>query len=1605
MSFIRNFIKIIGIYVPCVTSLLIPREVIASRLEAPHNVSYLKLLLKNPFHFDRDADPMLVDRFQRFHARVDEKWTEHGLRTKVRKLVQSHEPMNAEVFAEIVERAHEALQLRDALELWVAQVGRTSSQGLGTIARFMSEVYVPMLAVQAEGRLFPEVRGLKLTAALWPHFGLGESSLEDFMGDQKPQLRRPAAEMEAGQSASDTEYFLNSVSPLLDERLKAYANSLQQSAQRSSRIAEIQIELERLRASNPNAGGRRVLSPQEREARAKASEDRTKRIAALEQELRRLGNGERLAQIDAEIKKIQRSGGTLQSTVYTPYGATIPLRILSEAERKKIEELRLERARLTPEAQKKEVVEFFAEASKLTTLQLMIKQIQFYQELADVSNPLPMGDIAPACLASYKELTPTLRFQLASKEERLFNMEMFLANNGLLFSESEHLKQEDFENFFLSTKDRDPFKGYYAGLMPFHQVRVAQQGKRYANNEKPQEDWSDLMNPASQPSWQDLGPPSFDDVEHFQDVLSFMLPEATKHLQNEDAEEFNSVISILPPPAIEVEEGDEHYMDFLQAQEWVGLTPYLRDKLMEKGKTRDQWVSIVPKDVLTAITENKISVDFPSFYGSEAYKQWALRLMFRALNQDKVGLEVVSYLCRPVSNSNYVSMSYGAPENIDDSPRFTPDFCRSQSSPKELLMHLKKILRPFEDNGPFVPPALSYAQNLRKDWGNLRSLWNHLKARGDLDNLEGEQGPNMNEYTFIRNQYGANPWVMLRLSVLIKLSELRAAPATTSAASERGRGGAMAPNSAQLQALNQRSRLRKALEALPLADAQKPLRPAYGNSIYTKQDEGWKFWKDQRDKNFYKIWDSIERKYHDNNAHIFRAKVDRSSDWDHYSLMERLETRSLLTQDDVKRVIDEYKLEKRGVDPKEMHELLQYARESDDANKFELIKKIMETPGERAKHEELLQDFIFRQGQEDAFDDPRDIKLAFFRRDASYKFPLMTQVLKIAGMKRTEELKKNMQPLCALNASDEKDWDKLMSMTGETQKMFNSAFGLDGIPPEVIKFYDRGEGGLFGMHPRDVTNMGLMIGGFVGLAIAGGMCASGVGSVAGCPLMVTLLTVSAAGALSYSTADFIIFSVQEAMGREERMRLGNTFEQLGFSNKESVDRMKGRGWWGVAFEVVTAATMFVPIGLAIKVAGRTTIGALLTRAAKLEGLAKPGLETTRTVFEVVDAKAAEVTLRLVEKAPKTGTILSRFFARLREYTKKGNFLHALKKDFADDIVVNASPELLNQQTGKVLADYFNGNKQAFVNFVQRNVGLKFERIEKLILKAEKTGDPKYLAKLEEYFHGMHLKPDRLEHFKAELVKEKRILSGLAADLAKKDGPELAEYLARHADLLAPLLSDFTYHWWRVPGYAVYLVFFQGSPWAYTNKPFAQWLTSRAFVKHVFASREKLMIHYLRRQAQEGLELTSRVAMFNQLSLFQTAENLATRVASNMANSSDQALKNLGDKALTEWKLYRKQIAQRVLDANPDAKLDLAKVERLIFNPTADELEEARALLKKTRPETLFGFQASTENMDRVLMRLSKESRNLDQQADYIALLAQRVKLLNIPIRSHEVLAY
>jgi hypothetical protein len=485
-------------------------------------------------------------------------------------------------------------------------------------------------------------------------------------------------------------------------------------------------------------------------------------------------------------------------------------RVQAVARADRIRVLEAELAKSRPQnkkQQEKDIVHFFAEASKLTTLQLMLSQIHFYQHINDRPEPVDLGRSAPACIRSYQELKPVLRFQVGSKEERLFDLENFLVNSGLIFKETNpddfYQQQREgevipevgggldaFNDFFLADLGRDPLQGFYTGMLPFYQMRVAQQGKLYTTGENPAPDWTDLRNPNGRMTFRELGVPAFDDLEHFHDVFEYLMPKAMSKLEPEDFDIFQNVVSVIPKPLGESPAfGEEGFFEYQAALEWVGLTPYFRDKLVAANRDSEKWVGILPLDVFTVLTENKINVDFPAFYSPEPYKQWALRLMYQALTKDDKGPSTVRYLCRPRPNNASYSMSFGmsyglgSMQNVDTSPRFSQDFCR-RGSEDQILSTVVAALAPFEERGPFIPPTLSYSQNLRSIWGDLRPLWDHLRDSGSLNYIPDEQGPVFNELTFVRAQYKMNPWVALRLSVLTKLHELRNHPAPA-----RARGG------------------------------------------------------------------------------------------------------------------------------------------------------------------------------------------------------------------------------------------------------------------------------------------------------------------------------------------------------------------------------------------------------------------------------------------------------------------------------------------------------------------------------------------------------------------------------------------------------------------------------------------------------------------------------------------------------------------------------------------------------------------------------------------------------------------------------------------------
>ncbi len=257
-----------------------------------------------------------------------------------------------------------------------------------------------------------------------------------------------------------------------------------------------------------------------------------------------------------------------------------------------------------------------------------------------------------------------------------------------------------------------------------------------------------------------------------------------------------------------------------------------------------------------------------------------------------------------------------------------------------------------------------------------------------------------------------------------------------------------------------------------------------------------------------------------------------------------------------------------------------------------------------------------------------------------------------------------------------------------------------------------------------------------------------------------------------------------------------------------------------------------------------------------------------------------------------------------------------------------------------------------------------------------------------------------------------MVQALLQDMSRLKGPELASYIAKHADTLAPLLSEFTFHWWRVPGYAVYMVFFQGAPWAYSNQMLLKGLTGRAFIKHAFASREKLLYHMYRRQAQEGLELGSHAVMFDQLKLLHSSQSLLFKTATELAEGGDKVAGELSDKLLKDWQAYRTDVAGRIarkLHGERVTPQIIKEVEKKIFETVTSEMVEARRLTRKLSPQELFDIKDYGENVDLLLKRLSTETRNLDKLSDYVALLTQRVKMLaarqDFGRAGHEVISY
>jgi len=1701
--------------------------------------------MKDPNSFNKDANQKLVAHYKEFRKSIEHGWFQDGLDFKLRKLVDARAPLTDEVLVDVMQAGVRAIELRRVTERWGRTQEPSSPEVYGTLFSYFSNVYVPLMTAASKGKFYPRLRELDLDQSLLPQIFLPPEVLQL---TQSVLIRNPAGVLQAGQAAKQDPADPNDygyVEPVINENLEALAAMLKSAAEEQAAIAKAMQDRNKLMSSRPApprySRSRKALTEAQKRSRAAAYENYKKRLAEWEEQVRAEDRKFEAAKKVYEDLLGQRPQAPRHGRTNAFTSAATKKRIAdskaAHARRvdewqKKVDEARIEMEKIKPSTgmlswlgQKtgaseesaqsileKKQVRLYAEAAKLTTVQLMIKQLYFYKEMIKDFEPYNMEQWGPTCRKEYKVLPDQLRFQYEPDDARWAYMEKHLAQNGLMFSERDEVREEvddqgtvhevrepmmneDFANFYLNDRGRDPFKGNITGNMPFHMLRTAEQGVRYALGEEPMKELSDLKQPYLKFNWKDLGVPAFDDLRHFNDVLQVFLEEAFSKLENEEqVKVFNDVTQIMVAPQGGFpKRGEEESMEdfqvreeaFILASSYAGFTPYLAEKMQEMELEPEQWLRAVPRDVFFVWTENQIVMDFPPFYGPESYKQWALRNLYKALDRGQLKASTIKELCTPVSSSGYGTYTpYGymggssAAAAALAAPKFSKDFCEKLSK-RGGVEYLKDILRPFDDRSPYLPPVAAYDSDLRQHWGELRGLWKKFQS---MDTWDEEEFPSkFNEWTFINTQFGQNPWIMLRISVMAKLWELENGTWTGKPKPESSttkRHGRQRQTPAQLKAIHSRNALKKAFKKLPLADKDIAVQPMYANHVIHRNEEMWKVWKDAEEKRLFKLWEKIEHQFHQSNAYLYKLPTNRNrrSFQDTYGYLEILQRKALYTDDDVKRIINGFDLEQQGVDTSEMYELLDLAKNNENSQKFEVLDKILKSPGDTDKHERLLEEYLFENGDDETFATPKDVTLTFLRRQQDFQYPLMTQVVKSSAKRRIEELSKDLEKICKLDPDNDDDWDNLMSMTSKTQLLFNEHFKMEGIPESVTKFYTRTT-----KHDKlDYLFIGMMVIGFIGLMMSSAACASGILSVAGCPFAGVILTMMAG-----STAGFIGNSIVQAVQKSDRMALGSRFKEMGFSDIEAVNRRRGRGWFGVAFEVVTGATMFVPIVLAGKVFFRTTVAALMRRSAIRKGVAKT-VDPARTAFDIIEVQKAMKTAKLVETVPSTGRTISRVMNAVGKAAKPSTYKNWWAKNIVDDVVIDFTKETVDKNLGKVLADWFANSPKKFHTFLKKDIDIKFKKMDKLIEKAEKAisqaektklvyGDTtfgplrtvkwafqpqhwfsksqdKYVQKLAKYFNALDDEAS-LALIKKEVAKEKKIITAMMNDMGKPGmSLRMGEYMGKHMDTVAPILSDVIYKVHRIPHYLLYVMFFQGTPYAYPRfLKMGQWFSRRAFVKHVFASREKLLSQIMRKEATEFLGMGGEVMAVDMIRLLRAGQTTILAQSAELgAREADDVAKKLAQSLKTDWYAYRKEVAKRtfesknpgvdidalsksILDEADEAKRaakvdqlekavnDINDLEKLIFDSdvsTEVGRQIARNALKgngwmkagffrgKIGEEKILDYRNYGESLDILMKRLSKDTHDLDSFSDYVQLTILKIKALSAKGRkTHEVVPY
>jgi hypothetical protein len=1496
-------------------------------------------VLTNPRSLESLVDKKLRADMERFERKIVGFEERPGWLGRAIKHNDSGRSVDRAFATRIVGAQAEAYGFKKRVDAIVAEFGTSSGQSYGALLLYTRHVFFPtkrlMDVLDEEERLRPRDVILALLPA-WDGLGLEDG------------VRVPAAAMPAGEGAavdaSDADTYYEDVVATLNERLRPLAEELKAALDFVKAYNELKAEADKPLPQRPTQpGGRGYRAVQ----------------ITPEQAAKREADFQRRLQAAKDMKEKAKSmKGSLETN-------------------------------------KEKIKMLYVEAVRLTTIQLMLSQVETYKQQLNDPTPLDLRRHAPKCIARYKNALPDkLHFQPITEENRELGLLTFLASNGLIHrpiaatenpetGEATPVFLPEFEDTYLFVRNRDPIRGGISGQLPFRHARIAQQGVQFSKGDDPLRDLVDdpFGTKNAKEDFKFLGEPAFDDLTDFRDIWAIKLTEAMDGLNEQEREFALEVLDVAKPePRFSVDENGEiveREEDPLESF-YLGRSKFLVRRLKEGNHNPAEWWRALPGTMNVALRLNELKIDFPPFYGPDSYKQWAMRLLYHGLAKAAQGDQIdKSNILRLRSQICY--RLYGQ-TIIEDNP-----MCGRLAGYNEVSKvtdAMREILRPFTDPGMLVPPSQVYDSDLRRIWGDLRSLWIVLRDRGHLNGIEEEASPVLNEWEFIDNQIEYNSWASLRVAALLAIEDVKAGKVPGLRGYARPAQGRA---EMQGRGRDNGSYLKQAFEKMGLL---KPIGPFMGNRLL-----------DEDQKTL--AWSQIVALHDEANGYSFRRGHHDARDY--YGIYEVVAGRTLLTSSQIENTV--FRPYLPNEDLTETRAEIAEADQADDSRRFKMLMNVWQKRGRVEEQEAIVSRYLEDNPWDETLADASQVKDVFMKRDESFRIPVYKQILKTASRNRMAALIAELDEFCGLDAEDGDDYRKLISATTSVQKQFNQMLGLEAIPEEVLAVYDE-------WTSRDWFQMGmagLIMAGFVGLEVSKVLCASPLAPAA-CPAMAGLLAVTLMAA---PTAALIVESGHEMMTQEQRMRFSKAFQELGFTDEESVEKVRGGGWGGFAFEIVTSVTLIKPAVTAMKVAGRPALQYFAKRALQRAGVGRAIAADGAHVWEAVDTHAAKVLFRFADDIP-FGKILTGSIDAFRSGARSA---------LLDPVRVTQSAAEINKAWGKIVADFFKNDGAQLGKFMNKNVAKRVAKVQKLIEAAQNVPDPRYSGALQRIIHGWRFSPSRMAEITARFAGNPAFFGEAVERVTKLTGDELAEYLAKNADQLAPFFVDYGMSLARLPGGAMYMMFFQGSPWMYNRIPGVRGSAMRAFMKQAAFAREKLLYHSFRTPALQALGYDGSVMAVDLLGTLRASRAVASaRIAKLAAEGATEE----SDKVFRQWKLFEDDLATRLARAyyvdGVDAPLlqrmtgsglrpnidagDILRMKQLLFQ-ASDEVENKmiRSLVLKLGPEKLLDVPTIRGASNEVLLKMSKEYRNLDEFGDFVSLLSFRIRLVNAATKPNQVINY